>query len=95
MSFCSAFRAVPPALLMAGTANTGSLAAQVLHGDLKPQNLLVTAAGVVKVADFGSAAMFSEPTGLGSSFGALCPCGRNRKRHSSLLHSSLACFEVH
>nr|XP_040583223.1 cyclin-dependent kinase 2-like [Lepeophtheirus salmonis] len=35
---------------------------QVLHRDLKPQNLLLDNAGVIKLADFGLARAFSVPT---------------------------------
>jgi serine/threonine protein kinase len=34
----------------------------VMHGDLKPENMLVSAAGALKIADFGSSryAVFSS-----------------------------------
>ena len=34
---------------------------RVLHRDLKPQNLLINNAGVVKLADFGLARAFGVP----------------------------------
>lgn len=33
----------------------------VVHGDLKPHNVLITATGVVKVSDFGLARVFRDP----------------------------------
>lgn len=46
----------------------------VVHGDIKPQNLLVGQGGIVKISDFGAAVMLQHevrcaPGGIGCRFG--------------------------
>ncbi len=47
--------------VLAGLAHAAGVS--VVHGDLKPENLLVTADGMVKIADFGIALAMARATG--------------------------------
>ena len=42
-------------------AQRGDSSAEGLAQDLKPDNLLVTSSGVLKVTDFGHAVLFGDP----------------------------------
>ncbi len=48
----------------------------VLHRDLKPNNLFLTAEGVLKIADFGLTTFFGSPTRDYSSDVVTWPCAR-------------------
>jgi len=45
--------------------------AQIIHRDLKPPNILINDAGLVKIVDFGLAAVANDPTSRLTKTGAL------------------------
>ena len=45
----------------------------IVHGDLKPGNILVTGDGTVKLLDFGTAKLVHDPEGKVTSFASLTP----------------------
>jgi serine/threonine protein kinase len=45
----------------------------IIHGDLKPANILVTADGTVKLLDFGTAKLVRDPEGRVTQFASLTP----------------------
>src|ERR1700676_450607 len=72
----SALQAAPPAVPLIGrwggdlaTALTQAHRAKIVHGDIKPENILVTLDDQIKLGDFGIARLITQVTASGNLMG--------------------------